>query len=187
MKEILPHLEKTKQEQIEQSIQQDQGKRECAPFCRNTIKNLSVSSLDNYIKCPFVFAAEQIFHLENEPIRDIDIPAPEKGIFVHKLFEIILQPYRSDLKSHVSSDFDKEYLQIKSLERVHSKNVKSESGISEPDHLRKQDILQIIEDIKTKDFKTFKNTSCDMGKRKILAAEKSLDFSGKRTRQKKVV
>ena len=91
VKDILSHcnIKNTQSELVEQSIKEDLGYKELMPFFQKGIKNLSASSLDDYIKCPFIFAAKKLFHLWDGPERDMDIPAIEHGSIVHKLFEIL--------------------------------------------------------------------------------------------------
>ena len=91
VKDILAHhnMTHTFLESVEQSIAEDMGQKTPQPVFKGEVKNLSASSLDNYIKCPFIFTAKKLFHLWDGPERDMDIPAIERGNFVHCLFEIL--------------------------------------------------------------------------------------------------
>ncbi|MDE0119937.1 MAG: PD-(D/E)XK nuclease family protein [Bdellovibrionales bacterium] len=74
---------------VEQSIHEDLGYKTITPFAQQRVKMLSPSSLEDYIKCPFIFTAKHLFYLWDGPTRDMDIPISEKGSIVHKLFEIL--------------------------------------------------------------------------------------------------
>ena len=91
VKEILAHhnIKQAELELVNQSIQEDLGNEDSTPFFQKRTKSLSPSSLNNYIKCPFIFAAKKLFHLWDGPERDVDIPPTEHGSIVHKLFELL--------------------------------------------------------------------------------------------------
>jgi len=52
--------------------------------------SLSASQLENFIRCPFVFAAEKVFRLRDIEAFDLDMSAMSKGSLVHALFESLL-------------------------------------------------------------------------------------------------
>ncbi|MCB0340691.1 MAG: PD-(D/E)XK nuclease family protein [Bdellovibrionales bacterium] len=58
---------------------------------------LSATQLEKYQKCPFVFAAEKLFHLSDLPNVDLDVDAMTRGQLTHKLFEALTaEPMRFD-------------------------------------------------------------------------------------------
>ena len=90
VKDILSHTEiqSSRRRLMEESIKEDHGY--IKPFYQNAVKSLSPSEIDNYVNCPFIFAAKKVFHLWDGPETGIDIPPPaRRGIMVHKLFEIL--------------------------------------------------------------------------------------------------
>ena len=122
------HEQQSQWELVEQSINEDLDYKTIPPFEQHRVKTLSPSSLEDYINCPFIFAAKHLFYLSDRPIRDMDIPVTEKGSVVHKLFEM--------LKLH-QTDIEKK------------EEIKSEQKI-----IPNSSILKIIEDIKnSKKFK----------------------------------
>ncbi len=51
------------------------------------LPRVSVSRIENYLKCPFQFYASNVLRLEEEP-EDADTRTPlERGRFLHELFE----------------------------------------------------------------------------------------------------
>ena len=94
----LKQIDKTQKEKlslIQQSIEEDLGEREPSPFCQGEIESLSPSSLESYIKCPFIFTAKKLFKLTDQPEKDIDISALDRGKMIHYLFEQIIKLKKS--------------------------------------------------------------------------------------------
>ncbi len=82
---------------LETSIQQDLGDVEPLPFAGEVPWTLSASQLENYLTCPFQFAAGKIFGLSDEPDLDLDIDHMSRGKMMHKLFEwLTKEPFRAD-------------------------------------------------------------------------------------------
>ena len=52
--------------------------------------SLSPSSIQKYIKCPFIFLSEEIFHLKQKPLKDVDWNPLNKGFILHQFFENII-------------------------------------------------------------------------------------------------
>ena len=52
--------------------------------------SLSPSSIQKYIKCPFIFLSEEIFHLKQKPLKDMDWNPLNKGFILHQFFENII-------------------------------------------------------------------------------------------------
>ncbi len=94
---------------MEEAIQEDLSRKTPKPFAQKEIQNLSPSSLDSYIKCPFVFSAKNIFRLWDGPQRDTDIPPTQRGSMVHSLFEAL----KSQKKQPVEEDILKMIEDIK--------------------------------------------------------------------------
>ena len=188
VKEILmPHnVRQPESELIDQSIQQDIGnENNDAPFFQKRIKSLSPSSLNEYIKCPFIFAAKKLFYLWDGPERDIDIPPTEQGILVHKLFELLSLTKKNQLS-------DQEILKI--IDKI--KNDKTSKQIfkihpiiweKEKSYLLRK-ALKFLEQEKTKKslFKNYQTVACEKKyqcywnfKTKSLTNEGDILFTGK--------
>ena len=75
---------------IKQAIKEDQGKKERPAFLKNSINKLTVSLLEDYTDCPFIFLVKKHFGLWDGTDKNMDISPLEKGILIHKLFEIII-------------------------------------------------------------------------------------------------
>ena len=99
VKEIVSHnnRQQIQWELVDSAIKEDLAYKDITPFAQHRIKTLSPSSLNNYIKCPFIFTAKHLFHLWDGPERDMDIPANEHGNMVHKLFEMLKLKNNTDL------------------------------------------------------------------------------------------
>ena len=121
IKEILSHtdIQSSRLKLMEQSIIEDQ--EYIKPFYQKSVKNLSPSALDDYIKCPFIFAARKVFHLWDGVEKDTDIPAIERGIMVHRLFEILQTMPEEEIS-------EKNILQI--IETVKSSNKLNQKDFS---------------------------------------------------------
>lgn len=65
---------------------------------------LSASQLENYLKCPFIFVAEKVFHLRDEEALDIDVSARDRGTLIHALFKVLLD--REDRSNLTEEDLN---------------------------------------------------------------------------------
>ena len=114
IKEVLSNIEISDRQidLVDTSIQNDLGLTNPSPFYQKKVKDISFSSLNNYVTCPFIFTAKHLFHLWDGPVRNIDIPPVERGMIIHKLFEKLL----STKKTVISK---KEIAQIVDQMRTH--------------------------------------------------------------------
>ncbi len=69
------------------AVAQDHGEKELFHFGGDLVKSLSASGFEDYLNCPFVFAAKRLFKLSDLPSVDLDIDHMTKGKLVHALFE----------------------------------------------------------------------------------------------------
>jgi ATP-dependent helicase/DNAse subunit B len=51
------------------------------------VTSLSASKIEDYLTCPFIFAAKSLFRLSDLPSLDLDVDASTRGKLVHALFE----------------------------------------------------------------------------------------------------
>src|SRR5690606_38518098 len=97
---VISELKKWSKEfsqQLEASLLRDLGHRPQESFGQNLALSLSVSQIENYLKCPFKFAAARLFCLSDLPSLDLDIDHLTRGQLMHALFESLTEePMRFD-------------------------------------------------------------------------------------------
>lgn len=59
--------------------------------------SLSASSLEDFVKCPFIFSAKKVYGLRSEPEWDIDLDFMNRGNLIHKLFPKLLEKLKEEL------------------------------------------------------------------------------------------
>jgi len=85
-------------ERLIQSFEQDLGLRPLENFAVGRVQTVSASSIEDYLQCPFIFAAKILFHLSDYPNLDLDLDAATRGQLMHALFErLTREPMRFDL------------------------------------------------------------------------------------------
>ncbi len=83
---------------LEQALKEDLGEAALDPFGGGLIQTLSPSAIEDYLDCPFIFAAKRIFMLSDVAELDLEVDASRRGSLMHKLFEILTtEPVRVDL------------------------------------------------------------------------------------------
>lgn len=70
-------------------IEIDQGRKPLPTINLDTVPSLSASQIEKYLKCPFTFAAQKVFRLQDHPELDLDEDPRSKGTFAHALFETL--------------------------------------------------------------------------------------------------
>lgn len=89
-------LEQTK---LLDRLQMDQGLKPVPNLELKQVPGLSASQIERYLECPFVFASQKIFKLQDHPDLNLDEDARSKGTLAHALFERLTFPeFRHDLK-----------------------------------------------------------------------------------------
>lgn len=73
-------------------LQADLGEEQGDLFPLNEVSHISASSLEEFYKCPFRFAARKIFCLEELPEIDLDVDPMSRGRLIHRIFEKLLAP-----------------------------------------------------------------------------------------------
>lgn len=53
---------------------------------------LSISSVENFLDCPFIFAARKRFHLRDESEADVTLDPRQRGSLIHRILEKIFTP-----------------------------------------------------------------------------------------------
>lgn len=71
--------------------------------------SLSPSSIETYRKCPFTFASQKIFKLQDLPVMDFDVDRRTRGSLSHSLLEVLCQePRRFDWsREEILAEIDK--------------------------------------------------------------------------------
>ena len=79
---------------LEASIQQDLANQPLPDFGGGRALRLSASGVEDYLKCPFIFAAKRLFGLSDLPSLDLDVDALARGRLMHALFErLVKEPF----------------------------------------------------------------------------------------------
>lgn len=82
---------------VENRIQQDLGKAEVENLKVVELPRISASSIESFLECPFVFAAQRYFKLKDLPDVDLDVDHRTRGQLAHALFEkLTVEPMRFD-------------------------------------------------------------------------------------------
>ncbi|MES2965692.1 MAG: PD-(D/E)XK nuclease family protein [Bdellovibrionota bacterium] len=85
-------------ERLEQAFKQDFNEVALESYAAGLVKSLSPSGIEDYLECPFIFAAKRLFGLTDEAELDLEIDASRRGSLMHKVFEILtVEPMRFDL------------------------------------------------------------------------------------------
>ncbi len=85
-----PHLQL-----LGDSIERDLGLAPLPHFAASRPLSVSPSGLEDYLKCPFIFAAKRLFKLSDLPNLDLDVDASTQGSLMHALFErLCVEPMR---------------------------------------------------------------------------------------------
>lgn len=77
-------------EQLKSRIRADLGEAEDPLFGMNRASHLSASAIEDYLKCPFIFASKRLYKLLDLPDLDLDVDGSTRGRLMHKLFEKLL-------------------------------------------------------------------------------------------------
>lgn len=56
------------------------------------VELLSISSIENFLDCPFIFAAKKRFHLKDESQADVTLDPRQRGTLIHRILEKIFTP-----------------------------------------------------------------------------------------------
>ena len=181
IKEILSNIEiNNKQiDLVDKSIQNDLGFTKPSPFFQKKVKDISFSSLNNYVTCPFIFTAKNLFLLWDGPHRNIDIPPIERGMVIHKLFEKLLSIKKTVIsKKDISQMID----QIKNSKEIRVKLQKVHPFIWEKEKswLIQKALLFLTEEKRKKAlFSDYQNIACEKEYYSFWSFEKqSLDNKG---------
>ena len=85
-------------ESLERTLKEDLGQARAENFGAGAIALLSPSGIEDYLECPFVFAAKRLFALSDVAELDLEVDPSRRGSLMHKLFELLTEePVRFEL------------------------------------------------------------------------------------------
>ncbi len=95
------HLEQPESTRLSELQNQDQAQSLPHQFGPFEITRLSATQIEKYLDCPFIFAAEKVFNLSNDPALDLDLDHRMRGLLLHALFEkLAIEPMKFDLSEN---------------------------------------------------------------------------------------
>ena len=74
---------------LDLAMREDLGERSLAEFGAHRVSRVSASSIEDYLRCPFIFAAKNLFRLVDQPELDLDVDPSRRGSLMHKLLELL--------------------------------------------------------------------------------------------------
>ncbi|MGZ3779389.1 MAG: PD-(D/E)XK nuclease family protein [Pseudobdellovibrionaceae bacterium] len=87
----------SRQQVVEQRIQQDAGKIEFEMIQFKELPRISASAIEGFLSCPFSIVAQRYFKLKDLPDIDLDVDHRTRGQLAHALFEkLTIEPMRFD-------------------------------------------------------------------------------------------
>jgi ATP-dependent helicase/DNAse subunit B len=87
---------KAKLKSLSETLQVDLGQAPLQAIQRPP-QSLSASSIERYQVCPFAFAAQRVFRLNDEPCLDLDLDRMSRGRLMHRIFaDLGIEPFRID-------------------------------------------------------------------------------------------
>jgi ATP-dependent helicase/nuclease subunit B len=85
------------QTELNRRINQDLGKEQLENLCMSKLPSMSISAIETFLECPFIFAAQRAFKLKDYPEIDLDVDHRTRGQLAHALFEnLTIEPMRFD-------------------------------------------------------------------------------------------
>lgn len=102
---------------LELSLQQDLGQTTQDLFAKNFTQTVSASGIEDYLECPFVFAAKRLFKLSDLADLDLEVDPSRRGSLMHKLFELLtIEPIRFDYSEKELEDIVNEARKVSKIE-----------------------------------------------------------------------
>ncbi len=74
---------------VAHSIAQDFNEEEMAAYAHNVVTSLSPSRIQDYLECPFIFAAKHLFRLADDSELDLEVDPLRRGSLMHAVFELL--------------------------------------------------------------------------------------------------
>jgi ATP-dependent helicase/nuclease subunit B len=92
-------------DRLQRGLRQDLGLEPTEVLTQVPLKRVSASTLEDYIKCPFIFASKKMFGLEDKPSMDLELDPMNAGRLSHKVLELLLS--RGISQEWTESDLEK--------------------------------------------------------------------------------
>ena len=91
------HFSRAQRFYLEERLSCDLGMAEPETFAGGLITTLSPSAIENYLDCPFIFAARRVFRLSDVAELDLEVDPSRRGSLMHKMLELLTgEPLRFD-------------------------------------------------------------------------------------------
>jgi ATP-dependent helicase/nuclease subunit B len=88
-----------RKERLQNSLNEDLGFAPLPDYAAGKVERLSASAIEDYQKCPFIFAAKRLFRLSDLPTLDLDVDPSTRGKLLHAIFErLTREPMQFDFK-----------------------------------------------------------------------------------------
>lgn len=106
----LNHLSSTRLKQV---LQKEQHLPELTNY---KLTDVSVSGLERYDKCPFIFYVEDVLRLKSLPVLEMDVQKLEEGALMHEMLSKLTQePFQSVWTNNDLDSMIQEYLDNKTI------------------------------------------------------------------------
>ena len=82
---------------LETAFREDLGEKVLDSFGDNLVTSLSPSGIEDYLNCPFIFAAKRLLGLSDVAEVDLEVDPSRRGSLMHKIFELLAtEPVKLD-------------------------------------------------------------------------------------------
>lgn len=106
-------------ERTRERLLRDLGELEDRPPFQAEVSQLSPSSIEKYLDCPFVFAAQKVFNLKDLEQRDLDLARTDLGLLTHALFQELMdrgwtarEVFEDELIALIDEEKEKMHFQV---------------------------------------------------------------------------
>ncbi len=84
-------------QQMQTAMAADMGEINLPLFAKESVKKISASRIKDFLRCPFIFSAKNIFGLSDQRTLDLDMDTSSRGQLLHAVFELLTrEPMRFD-------------------------------------------------------------------------------------------
>jgi RecB family exonuclease len=88
------HWPNAQAQHLKQALAEDLAMVQPPSFGSGVIDTLSPSAIEDYLECPFIFAAKRLFMLSDASELELEVDAIRRGNLMHKLFELLTEEPR---------------------------------------------------------------------------------------------
>lgn len=101
---------------LQKRLGQDAGREDFENVSLAQLPRISASGIETYLSCPFKFAAQSVFKLQDLPEVDLDVDHRTRGRIAHGLFDALTK--RADLSSWTDLEILNELELVKEREKL---------------------------------------------------------------------